>query len=143
MTIKPDEFYKYRQTVNASEAFAKSILVKPDGEIVELVNRISGQYLKKNDYTGDVEFTHYGLGQHHLVFKVNFILVKKEKSKGYPQSIDLILATKFDGNWKDISEKKSVDFQEMTITSIIPPNSLKFVYQGETFNIFSQTFLNT
>lgn len=119
-TIRVEEFDYYTATVKAAEAFSKCILTKSEQDVVDLINKTTGNKFKVSDFTGDVKIGLSRCSEKEIVFYVNFELsAAAKKRQGFLGTVYFTLTSekKEPNDQKDLSgsKKKSdihVDFQQ-------------------------------
>lgn len=88
--IKSGEFNRYSGTVRAAAWLARTLLKKPDSEIVQVINRLSGKKLKKRDFLGRVTVEFKNKTENRSEYRLTFGLVQK-KGGQESGSVELIL----------------------------------------------------
>ncbi|MBN1595921.1 hypothetical protein JW933_08365, partial [candidate division FCPU426 bacterium] len=135
-TVPVDDWALYNQCIKTAEAFSKSILTKPENDVVALINRATDKKLEAKDFTGGIKFGYYRQGANKLVFKVRFALNPEARAReALGDSVELTIVTKKAKGKEAITQDEIDGLKELSGTDFTPRFSAQFNYKGGKYYI--------
>ncbi|MFH1727037.1 MAG: hypothetical protein ABIA04_01285 [Pseudomonadota bacterium] len=123
-------------TLKTVEAFTKNILNRSDVEIVDLINRTTGEEFTAADFTGKISLRYFRHGSNKIVYKVGFEL--REEVKQHITSdglIEIAIITKKEKEAGFIAQVELDDLKEASGLGLTPRFGMEFEFEGNKYFI--------
>jgi hypothetical protein len=136
ITVRVEEFDAYTALVKAAEAFSQCVLKKRERNVVDLINKTTGNKFKVSDFSGGVKIELLRQNIEGIAFKVTFGLSDTaKKQKGFNGPADLILITKAEKIKEGFPQKAADKSQKILRTDTTPRFGREFEYRGAKYFI--------